>query len=200
MANYRKLKVNEVGTDTYVDYEANVSEHWPKGNGHRVSPSSINVCHVPVLSTQVRIFPLTGQQSSSTVNDLACFVFEEEDLCAISYDNGNIRLYSTYNNHLKLVKGELLKTCPVNDANGRSRSRLEFTCHCQCIFAIAWISDRLLCATSGDQTTVIYDIETGEEIDLLRGHTMSVRSVCKLQCSTRKSFMRRWRAEGRTEL
>jgi WD40 repeat protein len=64
--------------------------------------------------------------------------------------------------------------------------RLEFTCHSQCIFAIAWISDRLLCATSGDQTTVIYDIETGAEIDLLRGHTMSVRSVCKLYSSTRK--------------
>jgi len=26
MANYRKLKVHEVGTDTYIDYEANVSE------------------------------------------------------------------------------------------------------------------------------------------------------------------------------
>lgn len=63
---------------------------------------------------------------------------------------------------------------------------IEFTCHSQCIFAIAWISDRLLCATSGDQTTVIYDIETGGEIDLLRGHTMSVRSVCKLQYSTSK--------------
>ncbi len=63
---------------------------------------------------------------------------------------------------------------------------LEFTCHSQCIFAIAWISDRLLCATSGDQTTVIYDIETGDEIDLLRGHTMSVRSVSKLHYSTRK--------------
>jgi hypothetical protein len=25
MANYRKLKVQEVGTDTYIDYEANVS-------------------------------------------------------------------------------------------------------------------------------------------------------------------------------
>ncbi|CAF3313391.1 unnamed protein product, partial [Rotaria sp. Silwood2] len=23
MANYRKLKVHEVGTDTYIDYEAN---------------------------------------------------------------------------------------------------------------------------------------------------------------------------------
>ncbi|CAF5110610.1 unnamed protein product, partial [Rotaria magnacalcarata] len=58
------------------------------------------------------------------------------------------------------------------------------SCHSQCIFAIAWISDKLLCATSGDQTTVIYDIETGDEIDLLRGHTMSVRSVCKLYYST----------------
>ncbi len=28
MANYRKLKVHEVGTDTYIDYEANVSEIW----------------------------------------------------------------------------------------------------------------------------------------------------------------------------
>jgi hypothetical protein len=28
------------------------------------------------------------------------------DLCAISYDNGNIRLYSTYNDTLKLVKGK----------------------------------------------------------------------------------------------
>jgi WD40 repeat protein len=62
---------------------------------------------------------------------------------------------------------------------------VEFTCHSQCIFSIAWISDRLLCATSGDQTTVVYDIETGEEIDILRGHTMSVRSVCKLPSSTR---------------
>jgi hypothetical protein len=26
MANYRKLKVHEVGTDTYIDYEANVSD------------------------------------------------------------------------------------------------------------------------------------------------------------------------------
>lgn len=66
--------------------------------------------------------------------------------------------------------------------------RLEFTCHSQCIFAIAWINDRLLCATSGDQTTVIYDVETGEEIDVLRGHTMSVRSVCNLQSSSRKMF------------
>ena len=63
---------------------------------------------------------------------------------------------------------------------------LEFTCHSQCIFAIAWISDRLLCVTSGDQTTVIYDVETGDKVDLLRGHTMSVRSVCKLYYSTRK--------------
>jgi hypothetical protein len=28
MANYRKFKVNEVGTDTYIDYEANVSVHF----------------------------------------------------------------------------------------------------------------------------------------------------------------------------
>ena len=41
-----------------------------------------------------------------------------------------------------------------------------------------------MCATSGDQTSVIYDVETGEEIDLLRGHTMSVRSVCKLPSSS----------------
>ncbi|CAF0988034.1 unnamed protein product [Adineta steineri] len=95
MANYRKLKVHEVGTDTYVEYEADYQ-------------------HVP---------------------------------CACAF-------------HPK------------------------FTCHSQCIFAIAWISDRLLCATSGDQVTVIYDIETGNEIDILRGHTMSVRSVSKLHCST----------------
>ncbi|CAF0791974.1 unnamed protein product [Rotaria sordida] len=123
MANYRKLKVHEVGTDTYIDYEANYQR-------------------VPC----------------------ACAFHPNHDLCAISYDNGNIRLYSTFNDILKLVK--------------------EFQCHSQCIFAIAWISDRLLCATSGDQITVIYDIETGDEIDLLRGHTMSVRSVCKLYYST----------------
>ncbi|CAF1211511.1 unnamed protein product [Rotaria sp. Silwood1] len=123
MANYRKLKVHEVGTDTYIDYDANFQR-------------------VPC----------------------ACAFHPNNDLCAISYDNGNIRLYSTFNDILKLVK--------------------EFQCHSQCIFAIAWISDRLLCATSGDQTTVIYDIETGNEIDVLRGHTMSVRSVCKLYYST----------------
>ncbi|CAM4753630.1 unnamed protein product [Rotaria magnacalcarata] len=123
MANYRKLKVYEVGTDTYIDYEANFQR-------------------VPC----------------------ACAFHPNNDLCAISYDNGNIRIYSTYNDNLKLVK--------------------ELSCHSQCIFAIAWISDKLLCATSGDQTTVIYDIETGDEIDLLRGHTMSVRSVCKLYYST----------------
>lgn len=94
----------------------------------------------------------------------ACAFHPRHDLCAISYDNGNIRLYSTYNDKLELVK--------------------EFTCHSQCIFAIAWINDNLLCATSGDQTTVIYDIETGNEIDVLRGHTMSVRSVCKLYSSS----------------
>ncbi|UJR31899.1 hypothetical protein I4U23_019373 [Adineta vaga] len=123
MANYRKLKIQEVGTDTYIDYEANYQR-------------------VPC----------------------ACAYHPNHDICAISYDNGKIHLYSTYNDTLKLVK--------------------EFTCHSQCIFAIAWISDRLLCATSGDQITVIYDIETGAEIDLLRGHTMSVRSVSKLHYST----------------
>jgi len=36
-------------------------------------------------------------------------IFLDHDLCAISYDNGNIRLYSTYNDTLKLVKGRYYK-------------------------------------------------------------------------------------------
>ncbi|CAF0737215.1 unnamed protein product [Didymodactylos carnosus] len=93
----------------------------------------------------------------------ACAFHPRDDVCAISYENGKIRLYSTINQTLKLLK--------------------EFSCHSNCIFAIQWINDRLLCTTSGDQTAIIYDIETGLEIDCLRGHTSSVKSLCILQNS-----------------
>ena len=33
-------------------------------------------------------------------------IFSDEDLCAISYDNGHIHLYSTFDDTLKLVKGK----------------------------------------------------------------------------------------------
>lgn len=36
-----------------------------------------------------------------------------QDLCAISYDNGNIRLYSTFNDIFKLVKGTLDRKYPT---------------------------------------------------------------------------------------
>lgn len=96
MANYRKFKVNEVGTDTYVDYEANVSQCSSKWKNTRlvlVSKSPLRLC-----------FPSKWASAELSTQG---FVFSPgEDVCAISYDNGNIRLYSTYNNHLKLVKGQ----------------------------------------------------------------------------------------------
>jgi len=54
------------------------------------------------------------------------------------------------------------------------------------MLATGWISERLLSTISGDQIEVIYAIQTGDEIDLLRGYPMSVRSVCKLQYNTWK--------------
>lgn len=55
MANYRKLKVHEVGTDTYVDYEANVSDHRSgRRREDKLSISSINEFHVHVPFIQVR--------------------------------------------------------------------------------------------------------------------------------------------------
>lgn len=95
-------------------------------------------------------------------------------------------MYSTYNDKLELVKG-LTNNKKKEQFDFNRCCLTEFTCHSQCIFAIAWINDDLLCVTSGDQTTIIYDIETGNEIDILRGHTMSVRSVCKLYSSSCKS-------------
>ena len=62
MASYRKLKVHEVGTDTYVDYEANVSErrnHFRfriENNCLFIFYSSINVCRVHVLFTLVSLY------------------------------------------------------------------------------------------------------------------------------------------------
>ena len=110
MANYRKFKVNEVGTDTYVDYEANVSQRsserrWASEWKKHMSLSSIKESLVLVLSIQVSIFRPTRLNKAPTA-----LFSSGEDLCAISYDNGNIRLYSTYDNHLKLVKGQSERT------------------------------------------------------------------------------------------
>lgn len=72
MANYRKLKVHEVGTDTYIDYEANVSEIFfflEIEISNFFFYSSTNEYHVHVLSILVRRFSfLIFQLSRMTVN------------------------------------------------------------------------------------------------------------------------------------
>lgn len=59
---------------------------------------SINEFHVHVRFILVR--------SNGYPCRISRNLFSDEDLCAISYDNGHIHLYSTFNDTLKLVKGK----------------------------------------------------------------------------------------------
>ena len=117
MASYRKMKVNEIGTDTYIDQESHVScsktiDRHPSMKLAFFSfstSSSINEFHVRVPSIRVRrkCFLVYCFSLSSTLS-LSLFLSLAADLCAISYDNGHIRLFSTFNNQLKLVKGNVI--------------------------------------------------------------------------------------------
>lgn len=66
--NYRKLKVQEVGTDTYIDYEANVSNNVEVHLEVDFFHSSINEYHVHVRIIQV----------SQTIS--ACKIYETESV------------------------------------------------------------------------------------------------------------------------
>ena len=97
MAHYRKLIVHEVGTDTYVDCDANVSR--PR-NDLIVSDLTVSFSITESLEHVLSI-PV----SSRTIHCVTRSISTGQDLCAISYDDGTIRLYSTYDNTLTLVRG-----------------------------------------------------------------------------------------------
>ncbi|XP_010248601.1 PREDICTED: denticleless protein homolog isoform X1 [Nelumbo nucifera] len=91
-------------------------------------------------------------------------------LLAVSDEDGYVSIYDT---HRKLPS---LTSCRENADEARV---CDWVAHSNAIFDVRWVKDdSLIMTASGDQSIKIWDVEKRSCVNVLTGHTGSVKSLC----------------------
>ncbi|XP_064603294.1 denticleless protein homolog [Liolophura sinensis] len=114
-------------------------------------------CHLPDEH------PIIDDEEGTTVPPLACAFCPVKGfthVLALADENGCVILYNTHKTGIQAATAEWLS-------------------HTNAVFDLTWLkTEQKLITASGDQSAVLWDAVSGDKLEVFKGHTSSVKSVC----------------------
>lgn len=94
-------------------------------------------------------------------------------------EDGCVKLFRTYKK-LKIVKGIARTLLSIDPLNHDPFSIEEVQATKSCIYALEWLSGQVLACGGGDHSVHVYDVDSGQRVAHLRGHTESVKAIASV--------------------
>jgi len=128
----------------------------------RVQPLSLRYLLRSFVSTDNDIYKCNDEEQSAIIPPFACRYNNGRDhkkLLAIADEIGNVRIINT-------------------EKEGEIELKTQWLAHENAIFDIAWsLDDKKLITAGGDQTALLWDIETNKCLSGFQGHVSSIKSI-----------------------
>ncbi|ORY52231.1 WD40 repeat-like protein [Neocallimastix californiae] len=128
----------------------------------KIQPLSLRYLLKSFVSTDNDIYKCNDEEQSAIIPPFACRYNNGRDykkLLAIADEIGNVRIINT-------------------EKEGEIELKTQWLAHENAIFDIAWsLDDKKLITAGGDQTALLWDIETNKCISGFQGHVSSIKSI-----------------------